>query len=31
MAASTEPGLGVRPRRKVLGRPLVEVTAGRGR
>jgi L-alanine-DL-glutamate epimerase-like enolase superfamily enzyme len=27
MAASTEAGLGVRPRRKVLGRPLVEVTA----
>ena len=31
MAASTEPGLGVRPRRKVLGRPLVEVTARPGR
>jgi L-alanine-DL-glutamate epimerase-like enolase superfamily enzyme len=30
MAASTAPGLGVRPRRKVLGRPLVEVAAGRG-
>jgi L-alanine-DL-glutamate epimerase-like enolase superfamily enzyme len=27
MAASTEPGLGVRPRAKVLGRPIVEVTA----
>ena len=27
MAASTEPGLGVRPRPKVLGRPLVEVAA----
>jgi L-alanine-DL-glutamate epimerase-like enolase superfamily enzyme len=31
MAASTEPGLGVRPRAKVLGRPLVEVTARRKR
>ncbi len=31
MAASTEPGLGVRPRRKVLGRPLVEVAARRAR
>ena len=29
MAASTEPGLGVRPRAKVLGRPLVEVAARR--
>ena len=27
MAASTEPGLGVRPRPKVLGRPLVEASA----
>jgi L-alanine-DL-glutamate epimerase-like enolase superfamily enzyme len=27
MAASTEPGLGVRPRAKVLGRPIVEITA----
>jgi cis-L-3-hydroxyproline dehydratase len=27
MAASTEPGLGVRPRAKVLGRPIVEVAA----
>ncbi len=31
MAASSEPGLGVRPRLKVLGRPLVEVTASRKR
>jgi L-alanine-DL-glutamate epimerase-like enolase superfamily enzyme len=31
MAASNEPGLGVRPRLKVLGRPLVEVTASRKR
>ncbi|HUG53041.1 MAG TPA: cis-3-hydroxy-L-proline dehydratase [Vicinamibacteria bacterium] len=31
MAASSEPGLGVRPRRKVLGRPLVEVAAGKSR
>ena len=31
MAASSEPGLGIRPRPKVLGRPLVEVTAGRRR
>ena len=31
MAASSEPGLGVRPRLKVLGRPLVEVTAGQRR
>ena len=31
MAASTEPGLGVRPRLKVLGRPLVEVSARKGR
>jgi L-alanine-DL-glutamate epimerase-like enolase superfamily enzyme len=29
MAASTEPGLGVRPRLKVLGRPLVEIAAPR--
>jgi hypothetical protein len=27
MAAGSEPGLGVRPRLKVLGRPLVEVSA----
>jgi len=27
MAASTEPGLGVRPRMKVLGRPVLDVTA----
>jgi len=31
MAASAEPGLGVRPRLKVLGRPLVEVTARKKR
>ena len=31
MAASTEPGLGVKPRLKVLGRPLVEVAAPRSR
>ena len=31
MAASTEPGLGVRPRPKVLGRPLVEVSARKRR
>jgi L-alanine-DL-glutamate epimerase-like enolase superfamily enzyme len=31
MAASTEPGLGVRPRAKVLGRPLIEVTARKKR
>ncbi len=31
MAASTEPGLGVRPRAKVLGRPIVEVTARKRR
>ena len=31
MAASSEPGLGVRPRLKVLGRPLVEVTARKKR
>jgi L-alanine-DL-glutamate epimerase-like enolase superfamily enzyme len=28
MAASTEPGLGVKLRRRVLGKPLVEVAAG---
>lgn len=31
MAASTEPGLGVKPRLKVLGRPLVEVGGNRAR
>jgi L-alanine-DL-glutamate epimerase-like enolase superfamily enzyme len=31
MAASEAPGLGVKPRPKVLGRPLVEVTASRKR
>ncbi len=31
MAASVEPGLGVRPRLKVLGKPLVEVTARKKR
>jgi L-alanine-DL-glutamate epimerase-like enolase superfamily enzyme len=31
MAASSEPGLGVRPRLKVLGRPLIEVSARRKR
>ncbi len=31
MAASSEPGLGVRPRLKVLGRPLVEVSARKKR
>jgi L-alanine-DL-glutamate epimerase-like enolase superfamily enzyme len=31
MAASSEPGLGVRPRLKVLGRPLIEVTASKKR
>ena len=31
MTASTEPGLGVRPRPKVLGRPLVEVSARKRR
>jgi L-alanine-DL-glutamate epimerase-like enolase superfamily enzyme len=29
MAASREPGLGVRPRMKVLGRPVLDVAAGR--
>ena len=31
MAASTEPGLGVRPRPRVLGKPLIEVTARKRR
>jgi L-alanine-DL-glutamate epimerase-like enolase superfamily enzyme len=31
MAASAEPGLGVRPRLKVLGRPLIEVTSRKKR
>jgi L-alanine-DL-glutamate epimerase-like enolase superfamily enzyme len=31
MAASSEPGLGVRPRLKALGRPLIEVTARKKR
>jgi len=31
MAASTEPGLGVRPRMKVLGKPVLEVAAPRPR
>jgi L-alanine-DL-glutamate epimerase-like enolase superfamily enzyme len=30
MAASREPGLGVRPRMKVLGKPLVEISAKQG-
>jgi cis-L-3-hydroxyproline dehydratase len=31
MAASTEPGLGIKPRMRVLGRPVLEVTASRKR